>query len=131
MVAASLVDRDIRDGEILLDRLDRDGFPVTAALWFYYSDYEKWSLIIASTLVRTEGPIDAYKKLSISLKQIHERDFGLDSSRIELVKDKDRIPRALSHAVETGMEISGIRFTGNTINGLYVEDAYIYRAHRH
>ena len=131
MVAASLVERDISDGETLLCRLDRDGFPVTAAFWFYYSDYEKWSLMIASALDRKEGPIDAYKMLSSSLKQIHERDFRLDSSRIELVKDEDRIPRALSKAVQTGVKNSGFRFTGNTINGLFVEDAYIYRTGRH
>ena len=130
MVAALLVERDIRDGETLLHRLDRDGFPVAVALWYYYSDYEKWSLIIASALVREQGPTEAYKRLLRSMKGIKKRDFSLDSSRIELVKEEDRIPKALRQAIKTGSRISGIRFTRNTIGGFFVEDAYIYRAHR-
>lgn len=130
MVAAQLVERDIKDGETLLRRLDGDGFPVSAALWFYYSEYEKWSLIIASALVGTQGPIEAYKRLLKSLKRIRKHNFCLDSSRIELVKENDRIPKALRHVIQTGRGISGIRYTRNTINGFFVEDAYIYRAHR-
>ena len=128
MVTTLLVDRDIKDGETLLDRLDRDGFPVATALWFYYPDYEKWSLIIASALVRAQGPTEAYKRLLKSMKRIRKRDFHLDSLRIELVKEEDRIPKILRHAIRTGRDISGIRFTRNTINGMFVEDAYIYRA---
>jgi hypothetical protein len=33
----------------------------------------------------------------------------------------------LRQVVKTGRELSGIRLTGNSINGVYVDDAYIYR----
>jgi len=32
--------------------------------------------------------------------------------------------------IETGLEIGGIRFTRNNINGIYIDDAYIYRSQR-
>ena len=128
MVAAPLVERDIRDGKTLIERLDHDGFPVGVALWYYYSEYEKWSLIIATALVRKQGPTEAYKRLLESMDRIKIRGFSLDSSQIELVKEEDQIPKALRQATKTGRAISGVRFSRNTINGMFVEDAYIYRA---
>ncbi len=127
MVAAQLVDDDIRDGETLVRRLDRDRFPVAAAFWYYHPENEKWVLIIGSSMVGERGPRVAYRKLIQSIKRIKKKGFTLHSSRIELVKERDQLPRLFRGAVKTGLEIAGIRFTQNTINGFFIEDAYIYR----
>jgi len=130
MVAAPLVDRDIEDGKTLVEQLDTDGFPVTAALWYYRAEREKWYLIIATRLVREAGPLEAYQRLSKSIERVQESrksGFALDSLRVELIKDKDELPRLLKRAVQTGPGIAGIRFAGNVINGVYIDDAYIYR----
>ena len=128
MVAAHLVERDIKDGETLVHRLDRDGFPVTAALWFYDAEYERWTLIIESRLVRKHGPLEAYRRLGKSIKRIKKSDFALNSTRVELVKETNELTRLLRRAIKTGPGISGIRFSKNSINGTFIEDAYIYRA---
>ncbi len=127
MAATPLVDRDIRDGETLVRRLDRDKFPVTAAFWYYRPEDEKWDLIIASDLVAKQGPREAYLKLGQSMKRIRKSGFALVSSRIELVKEEAHLPNLLRRAIKTGHDIAGIRFTKNTINGFFIEDAYIYR----
>ena len=38
-----------------------------------------------------------------------------------------RTVRLIRKAVGSGAKISGIPFTGNSINGVYIDDAYIYR----
>ncbi len=128
MVATALVERDIEDGKTLVRRLDRDGFPVTAALWFYDSGFDKWKLIIESGLVGKHGPLEAYRRLSKSVRKINTGGFALDPVRVELVKETNELTRLLRRAVRTGPGISGIRLSNNSINGTFVEDAYIYRA---
>ena len=130
MVATSLVDRDIKDGETLIRQLDRDRFPVIAAFWFYYSEWEKWALVIGTSLIDKEGPLEAYRRLAKIMKKIKQsskKQFTLESSRVELVKEKSHLPISLRKVINTGPGIAGIRFTNNSINGTYVEDAYIYR----
>ena len=127
MAAAPLVDRDIKDGETLVHRLDRDKFPVSAAFWYYEAEDERWTLIIASSIVREQGPREAYRKLIQSIKRIKKSDYALDSVRVELVKEEAHLPNLFRRAIKTGHDIAGIRFTQNTINGFFIEDAYIYR----
>ncbi len=130
MAAASLVERDIGDGEKLVRHLDKDGFPVSAAFWYYESEPDKWRLIIASNVVDDLGPLEAYRQLFESIGRLQKKarsQYSLDSFRIQLVKKRDRLPALLKRAVKTGPGISGIRFTGNAIDGTLIDDAYIYR----
>ena len=39
----------------------------------------------------------------------------------------DRFVKLLSSGIPTGADTGGIRFARNTIDGKYIEDAYIYR----
>ena len=128
MVAAPLVEKDIRDGETLLRRLDRDGFRATAAFWYWEPEDEKWRLIIATPLVKDKGPREAYMKLDNSARRIRKKGFALNSMHVQLVKEEEELPSALRRAVKTGRNIAGIRFSRNVIDGTYIEDAYIYRA---
>ncbi len=127
MAAPTLVERDIRDGETLVRRLDRDRFPVASAFWYFDLEKEKWTFIIASRIVGRDGPRAAYRKLIQSIKRIRKSGYELDSFRVELVKEENQLPSLLRRAVQSGPGIAGIRFTQNTINGFFVEDAYIYR----
>ena len=130
MAAATLVDQDIRDGEALVRKLDRDRFPVTAAFWYRDTEDEKWRLIIESAVVGAHGPLEAYRRLGKSMKRIKKagrNGFDLDSFRVQLVAVKEMLPSLLRRAVKTGHGIAGIRFAGNVIGGNLVGDAYIYR----
>lgn len=130
MASTTLVESDIADGAALVRQLDKDQFPVTAALWLYESEREAWRLIIASRIVAAEGAREAYRRLFKSMKRVRktrDRPFGLDSTRIQLVEDSDPLPTLLKRAVKTGPGVSGIRFTLNVVGGRYIDDAYIYR----
>lgn len=133
MVATPLVDQDIADGRTLLEQLDRDRIPVSAAFWYYRSESDRWSLVIATPHVSSKGPLEAYRTLSQSMRRIltkPDHHFDLESSRVELVKEEDELPSLLRRAVTTGHTIAGIRFARSTINGRPIEDAYIYRMER-
>lgn len=122
----TLVDADIKAGEALLSRLDDIEFNVKAALWFYVQDSEEWRLIIASPIVDNDGPKKAYEKVQLQLQELNGH-YELTLRNISLVSPQDKLIKALKSAITTGKAISHIRFTRNVINGIFIEDAYIYR----
>jgi hypothetical protein len=123
---AQLVDQDRQDGAALLRRLDEATFPVEAAFWWLDSESGKWSLILVTPLVETEGPREAYGQLT-KLVLLGEPSL-VDLERVTLVKPTHTLPQLLRVALRTGpTDIAGISFSRNTVNGVYIEDAFIYR----
>jgi hypothetical protein len=51
----------------------------------------------------------------------------LSLQNISLVSPNDDLVKLLKAAIKTGPGVSNIRFTGNVINNVFIEDAYIYR----
>ncbi len=126
MVIPTLVESQIIDGEQIVEQLDRDDFGVDSAFWIFDSDKEKWVLVIATSLVRDIGPKASYDRLRSSLDQLPD-SIGSRIFETSLVKPEDFIVGLLKKALKTGPGISRIRFTGNVINGIRIEDALIYR----
>jgi len=126
MGKATLVDADMKAGEALLNRLDETKFDVKAALWFYMPDSEEWRLILASPTVDAEGPKKAYEKVQSQLQGL-DQGYELTLQNISLVGPGDKLIKLLKSAIKTGKAISHMRFTGNVINNVFIEDAYIYR----
>lgn len=126
MGKATLVDDDMEAGKALLKKLDKTKFDVKAALWFYMPDPEEWRLILASPTVDAEGPKKAYEKVQSQLQGSGQKD-KLSLQNISLVSPRDNLIKLLKSAIKTGKVISNIRFTQNVINGVFIEDAYIYR----
>ncbi len=125
MDKATLVDVDIAGGERALQILDRAGFKVSLALWLYSSEFEAWRLYIASPVVDTEGPKKAYVRL---LSAIRASDPDLTTAiTITLVSPKDPLMRALRRTFGTTASVHGMRLGGNVIDGMFVEQAYVYR----
>lgn len=46
-----LVDKYIKEGKMLLKNLDKNKFPVKAALWLYDSNNNNWKYLIATPKV--------------------------------------------------------------------------------
>jgi len=124
MVKASLVDADVEAGTRVIEALDKARFPVQAALWFYLSEPGEWRLLVASPEVDERGPKKAYTHLQSVLAR---PSVGLSLRDISLVSPDHDLIRLLSRAISTGPGISGIRFTANTVDNVFIEDAYIYR----
>jgi hypothetical protein len=118
---ATLVDLDIAAGAKLVKSLDRHDFPLSAAFWIYSSDTDEWDLIVASPLVDEHGPHWAYQEL----RDASGTKPPIPLSRISLVPDDHPLVTLLRSAVN--VRDHGIRITNNSIDGVLIDDAYIYR----
>ncbi len=125
MARTALVNLDIEGARKLIEALDKAGFPVGSAFWFYNPDSEEWRLFISSPEVDKKGPLRAYKTIQPVLKQLPEVTFGIDN--IAAVGTKAPLVSLMRSAIKTGPGTSGIRLTRNVINGTLIEDAYVYR----
>jgi hypothetical protein len=113
-------------GRHLLEALDRSEFPVSAALWLFNPYANEWKLWIATPLVdqmRLEVVYGRFYPIAQTLPE-----FPSLLSSVVLTSPTNDLLIQLKSAIRTGpKDIAGIRFTQNVINGVYIEDAYIYR----
>lgn len=121
----ALVNSDMEAGERLVRDLDKSGLTVTAALWFYMSDSDEWRLILAMPVVDEKGPRVAYEQVQAQLKSLSQYELSLQN--ISVVSPGDDLIKLLGAAINTGSDIAHMRFTRNIINGVFIEDAYVYR----
>ena len=85
-----------------------------------------WKLLLSVEGVEKEGPKKTYRQVQkLMAKKTKAKDLTLD--KITLLKPKAPLLQLMEKAIKTGPGISGIRFTGNAINGQFIPDAYIYR----
>jgi hypothetical protein len=125
MDKATLVDIDIAAGDRVLQILDHAGIKVNVAMWLYSSEFEAWRLYIASPLVDTEGPKEAYVRL---LSALRSSDPDLATAvTITLVSPKETLIRGLKRAFGTTRRVHGMRLGSNVIDGVFIEQAYVYR----
>ncbi len=117
----------IEAGAELTRLLDQAHLAVSASLWLYIAESSIWRLIIASPEVGTYGPQKAYQKIQPVLSQILEEKPSIGLKDISVIENDNPLLVLLRVAIRTGDGISGIRLSGNTINGHFIEDAYIYR----
>ncbi len=127
VVTQTLSEDMIKAGARLIGHLDRARFSVQAALWLYRPEAELWRLVIASPGVKSHGPRKDYTRVQSILAGITTDEPMISLQNISIVDTQDPLISLLRSAIKTGQEISGIRFSKNTIKGTFVEDAYIYR----
>lgn len=117
----------ISAGEELTRRLDKVQFEVTSSFWLYDPDSNVWRMTIANPQVEADGPARAYKKVQSVISRMPEDQPKIHLKDITVIDSKDPLISLLRKVVRTGKGISGHRFSRNAINGVWFEDAYIYR----
>ena len=127
LVKEALVSEMVLAGTDLIARLDKAGFSVFAALWLYVPESETWRLVIARPEVRLDGPKKAYKKIQSVLARMPVDKPRIALNDITVLDSKDSFISSLKAGIQTDIRISGIRLVKTAINGLFIEDAYIYR----
>jgi hypothetical protein len=125
MAEATLVNADIESGKELVALLDREGFPVTGAAWIFFPDVDEWRLVIR-TPKAAEKLVDAYVEIAKAMERAGDLHSRLDLSRVKLVPPGDRMLAAIGQIVRAD-GLNTIRFSRNVIDGLYIDDALIYR----
>jgi hypothetical protein len=125
LVTELLSEQMISAGAKLIDKLDNSSCRVKAAFWMFLPEEKTWKFIIASPLVKEEGPRKYYKRIVDANK---EADGNIISLNDISVSDVDnQLIQLLKFAISTGDSISNIRFSKNTINGVFIDDTHIYR----
>jgi hypothetical protein len=122
---ATLVKPDIEAGRQLVRGLDEAKLDVQAAFWFYREESEEWRLYIATPVVAQLGPREAYSRVLDVLKKKQIESIGL--SKVSVIDVTDGLVTVLRYAVTTGPGISDVELNGNSVNGVYIRAAHIYR----
>ena len=125
MAETALVEADVRLGRELIQILDEAGFPVTGAAWIYYPDAEEWRLVIRSPRA-SKDLLDAMRELAALMDAKGDLRSNLDLSRVKLVPPQDRMLSAIGSVIRAE-GLGSIRFSRNMINGIFIDDALIYR----
>jgi len=127
LVTELLSEQMIVAGAALLKKLDESHCLVKAAFWMFLPEGKNWKFIVASPLVKEEGPRKYYKRI-VDANKIAETDEQVISlNDITVLDNNDQLIQLLKFATSTGDSISNIRFSKNTINGVFIDDAHIYR----
>jgi hypothetical protein len=126
LVKEQLTDKMIKAGKRLLHRLDSVSLEVVAAFWLYTSETNKWQLIIATPQVDIEGPRKLYGQIRQVLRDGPHKDSELDLLDITVFSPSEPLVRAIASIRNLTNDISGKRLTRSNLNGVYVEDIYIY-----
>lgn len=116
---------DEQAGRRLLKELDKRHFLIDAALWLHRPEEDDWRLVLATPLVNEFGPSEGYRRLQRVVQKLPGARPSLSS--IALVGSDDPFIGLLRSAIATGPGTHGVRFSRNSINGVFVDDAYIYR----
>jgi len=127
MVETALTKDLIEAGKVLVRELDKTQLEPDAAFWFYFPDIQAWKLVIAEIKVGPRGPKEVYSQIQRILRKLPKDVAVLSLDDIALARPDAAIVALLRKAVRTGPGISGIRFKRNVIDGMLIEDAYIYR----
>ncbi len=128
MVKNQLSKELIEKGKALVGKLDDSGVKVDAALWLYFAELEGWKLVLLMPDLIRKGPKRAYRTVQAALSQM-DLNGTISLVDISVAKPNTAVLSQLRKAIRTAKDMSGIRFTNNVVQGVLIEDAYIYRLH--
>ena len=122
-MTAQLTEEMLNAGANVVRLLDKRGFLLRAALWFYLSETDEWRLFLGTPEVRTKGPKKLYRQIQGMLAKGED---VVPLSSVVLVDSQDSLVQLLGSVVKID-DLGGFRFSRNTIGGRFIDDAYIYR----
>ncbi|OCR00321.1 hypothetical protein BCD67_25310 [Oscillatoriales cyanobacterium USR001] len=127
MGTATLVDQEIQDGKRLIDALNQAGLSVNSALWLYLPEKETWRLMLTSPIFDKEGSLKTYKEI-ISVFGKVQPELKINWMNLVAVSPQHKLIQGLRKLQKDwNFNLLGKRLTNNTVNHIYVDDAYIYQ----
>ena len=127
LVTELLSEQMIVAGAKLIDKLDNSSCRVKAAFWMFLPEEKTWKFILASPLVKEEGPRKYYKRIVDANKKAEAEGNIISLNDISVSDVDNQLIQLLKFAISTGDSIANIRFSKNTINGVFIDDTHIYR----
>lgn len=121
MAKTALVDKYINDGRMLISALDKDGFLIDTAMWFYSEELDEWQLVIATPLVDQEGLRETLRRAQSIIREM--TSISLSLSDISFLSPHSNLINAIKSTVRRSKDVI---LKGTVTNGILVNDAYIY-----
>jgi hypothetical protein len=117
----------IDDGQRLVEEVSQGGFPVTAAFWLQASEDDRWYFYVVSPVVDDEGLARAYRRLHPLVRRMPQ-PFEIDPLEIKLIGPSNPIAQEVLaiHRRAPGPRLSPLRWGGQRLGNVSVEDAYLY-----
>jgi len=128
MAETILVERDIAEGNGILQRLDDVGLPVSMCVWLNSQQAESWRFVLATPAADSYGLRAVYATV---IHALAPQNGCVDLSAVEafVQRDRDRLPQLLRRVSAT-FSIAERWLTGYAIDGVTLEDVYVYRSCR-
>lgn len=127
MDSSILVEKDISDGKKILEALDKTKIKPNAAMWYKDPDESDYRLVFASSFVDRNGPRNTYQEIVKAVKTI-PIDERVPLEKITVVKHADPLIKNLKAFADTKPDtIGSIRIRNSVVNGVLIEDAFVYR----
>jgi hypothetical protein len=125
MDTITLVDRQIEEGQILLDRLTAAEVAIKATWWVKPTDEDRWSLYVVTSLVDQMGLISAYRRVNDVRRSLG--DFQITSSDIKLIGENASAAQEMigRQDLMPGRLLSPT--APRMIGGIPVDEVYVYR----
>lgn len=106
--------------------LDAAKFPVSAALWaLSEDDLGGWQFVVGTPLYEKLGTRGAYGKLIAAVRVDDPVSMLFDDVR--LMGNRTPFIRELRHLFGKTKSVKGMRLGRQSIGGIYIEDALVYR----
>ena len=121
MAKTALVDKYINDGRLLISALDKEGFLIDTAMWFYSEELDDWQLVIATQLVDQIGLRETLRKAQSVLREMSTTSLSL--SDISILSPQSSLISAIKSTVRRSKNVV---LKGTVADGILVNDAYVY-----
>jgi hypothetical protein len=119
-----LVGNRFEDGKRLVAELVRDGIDVAVAFWVKTENEGLWYLYVGTSAADVQRIGDAYVPVYACLSRIPDSSIAL--SDIKLISPANPVARAAMVIRDRSAARIPIRFQGERLEKLAIEEAYIY-----
>ena len=123
MDQATLVNLDVHAGARVLSAMDAADLKVSIALWLLSDEHESWRLVFSSPSFDEIGRVKAYERIAVAIRNLDPFVFPL----MYVLPMKDPFIKELRKMFSRSANVEGMRLGGQTIGGLFIESAYVYR----
>lgn len=127
MADAALVENDVERSRAFVNFLESHGLPLTAALWIFQSDADRWRLVVCPREQR-ENVSSFYRDFAKLINAAGSPISLLPLDMVDIVAEDSPLVRQLGSVIRVaGTETESIRLTNNVINGVFLDDAIILK----
>lgn len=121
------LDEQIRNGQKLIEQLNREGILVPAAAWVKECERWQWYLYLVTSLVGQDGATKrAYQRVTAVVRRLQGEGVWIDPFQLKVISPTDPAGEAI---IAVGRQYRGGQVTaygGASLGRLSIDGAYVY-----